>query len=48
MVDDETKKVTSLQMPRRGRYINIAEQLKGDSRKRWIKLFGEEKNEVKK
>ena len=34
------EKVTSLKMPRKGKYINIADQLKGKSKKRWIKEFG--------
>ena len=37
------EKVTSLKMPQKGKYINIADQLKGNSKKRWIKEFGNEK-----
>ena len=33
------KKGTSLKMPQKGKYINIADQLKGNSKKRWIKEF---------
>lgn len=32
---DETREVISLAVPRRGKYIDVAGQLKGDSRKRW-------------
>ena len=32
---DETREVISLALPRRAKYIDVAGQLKGDSRKRW-------------
>lgn len=34
-------KVVVLSMPRKANYIDIAEQLKGESKRQWIKKYGD-------